>query len=117
MDSADSLRPAVTALEWETRRVDIAPGIEAVLVEESRVVLEGARIVGGAVPVARPDALAAVALVGWFTWADVDRLREYARAERDGFSVEDEGGHEDEARADEALADRIAALLPPREER
>lgn len=75
-------------------------------------------------PLDRRHALAALALVGQpfgFTWEDVDRLRYAARGTIeycDRLMPDDSGGccgNSADSAALASLADRIAALLPPRE--
>lgn len=61
--------------------------------------------------------------VGYFTWDDVDRIRTEAdRRATDAIASRDAGGDSSADRAEEdvvalrSIADRIVALLPPREE-
>lgn len=107
-------RPALAPEEW----ADILP--ELPIAGKYSDVLYG--LVSPGLPL-RPDAIAGVALYGQpggFTWADVDRCRRMAEAlqsELDDPNSEryDDGALFDEIREWQSLADRLAALLPPRE--
>lgn len=111
---SDEIGPALTPEEWAT---GVVAGDED---EESASIADGAVICSGPSPDdefvwgsamftgPRRHALAALALHGQsfgFTWEDVDALRDAADSPdlTGGWLYED-------------LADRIAALLPPREE-
>lgn len=65
-----------------------------------------------------PKGAAALCLHGQpfgFTWEDVDRLREFARDDEANDRVGDQCFGQEFQRWARELADRIAALLPPRE--
>lgn len=116
---ADEIRPALTPEEWRKRRAESrdedypcvsfkVPPVE----DYGRDVL---KIKTPADLVLEPPdrhALAALALHGQpfgFTWEDVDELRENWSLGVQGVKLSREFA--------DSLADRIAALLPPREER
>jgi hypothetical protein len=100
----DSMEPALSAKEWaELRRVDERGTVR---VDGDAVEAEG-RFAGD-----ERRALAALALHGeafGFNWKDVDMIRSAVLAD-------DMHSHEDWW-ALQRLADRIAALLPPRRHR
>lgn len=71
--------------------------------------------VGVRLPTASREGYAAAALLGHFTWEDVDALREWADTEEEQEQVMDPGRTGVDIDLARSLADRIAALLPPRE--
>lgn len=118
-------KPALTAEEWAAWRsrnpvnghsewVEIEGG--SACVEPGGVVISGQGTDYTPLVLSKPEsrhALAAALLDGQsfgFTWADVDLLRDAGRAEDPYFDLPTCNAISD-------LADRIAALLPPRGDR
>lgn len=108
----DNIKPALTPEEWA--RIE---GNEFARIALAHELMRGT--LDPSLPKAvegRPDhALAALALLGYFTWEDVDALRYYIEAHEPWDQDRSYGA--DEIRTWETLksiADRIGALLPPR---
>lgn len=99
------IEPALTEAEWaKLAKLD--------RFGEGPAIVDGTFVVWGEAGSAsvHPDPLATAALclhgrTGGFTWGDVDELRESARLVPEGYTVNEELLN---------LAERIAALLPPR---
>lgn len=100
-----SIKPALTPDEWAGRAIQSGRG-------RARIADGGALEAEGELDASRRHALAALALHGQpfgFTWKDVDLIRSTVLA--DDFHSPDDWF------VLQRLADRIAALLPPREPR
>ena len=117
---------ALTREEWASglwlRHDGVCPEIRKLQdTRDTQVVLDGQPVTS----LAERHAIAAMCLHEQpygFTWADVDQIRGYAKAQAAGSeTVREAGGSEmaDRMLADSerlnSLADRIEALLPPRE--
>jgi len=102
------VEPALTPAEWRSRHTQGRNRFEAWISYDGREVVLHQGHPGAQTPADR-HALAALCLHGQdfgFTWEDVDRVRDVAR-------IMDTPEMIDWAHS---VADRIAALLPPREE-
>ena len=133
---SDEIKPALTADEWkQNRRVGGHCVFNSIAIHDSdgrRVATykegeawivnthdSGSGADGWGISIEAKHALAAVCLQGHpagFTWEDVDALRHMIRSYEDESHHIVYGGRRPDSPYDRALslADRIAALLPPR---
>lgn len=119
--------PALTPKEWAAKEAEVSSWLRIAVLQDGLLAVsvapddahandgESSPIHMATVGYAeRPHALAALALHGQpfgFTWEDVDELRSGAELDEDNASGHLAGPFTSPLRA---IADRIAALLPPR---
>lgn len=123
---AEDTGPALTPEEWASKEAEVSSWLRIAVLHDGLLAVSVApddaeATDGDSAPIhmatvgyaERPHALAALALHGQpfgFTWEDVDALRRCADAIEGA-----DGGYFDAGSEDlRAVADRIAALLPPR---